>query len=101
MRIQILLALAMLAGCAAPGSKSNAAESDSKSTAAATHGVPKPKTVTREQWGSTPDAIPDSRKHTPVWVTIHHAGELWTNRVDAAVFVKNMQDWGKKRPQIE
>jgi len=57
--------------------------------------------VTRAEWGSTPDPIPDSRKQVPQWVTIHHAGVLWTNRVDPAIFVKNMQAWGKKRPQLE
>jgi hypothetical protein len=72
-------------------------------TAATPAGKPvaKPPTVTREQWGSTPDPIPDSRKQVPVWVTIHHAGVLWTNRVDPAVFVRTMQAWGKKRPQLE
>jgi hypothetical protein len=64
--------------------------------------VPKPANlVTREQWGSKPDPIPDSRKHTPKWITIHHAGVLWTNSQDPAQFVRNMQSWGKKRPEIE
>jgi hypothetical protein len=68
----------------------------------AVHPVPKPdKIVTREQWGSTPDPIPDTRKHTPKYITIHHAGVLWTNSVDPAQFVRNMQAWGKKRPQLE
>ncbi len=64
--------------------------------------IPKPdKIVTREQWGSKPDPIPESRKHTPKWITIHHAGVLWTNSRDPADFVRAMQDWGKKRPQLE
>jgi hypothetical protein len=64
--------------------------------------VPKPANfVTREQWGSKPDPIPDSRKHTPKWITIHHAGILWTNSQDPAQFVRNMQTWGKKRPELE
>src|SRR5688572_15735445 len=64
--------------------------------------VPKPeKIVTRQQWGSKPDPIPDSRKHTPKWITIHHAGVLWTNSRDPADFVRAMQEWGKKRPQVE
>jgi hypothetical protein len=72
-----------------------------KPAATSGHVVPKPKTVTREEWGSTPDPIPDSRKHTPEWITIHHAGVVWTNSGDPAVFVRNMQAWGKKRPQLE
>lgn len=64
--------------------------------------VPKPdKLVTREQWGSQSDPIPASRKHTPKWITLHHAGVLWTNSQDPADFVRNMQAWGKKRPQLE
>jgi len=57
--------------------------------------------VTREQWGSRPDPIPAARKHTPKWITIHHAGVLWTNSQDPAQFVRNMQSWGKKRPEVE
>jgi iduronate 2-sulfatase len=64
--------------------------------------VPKPKNiVTREQWGSKPDPIPDSRRHMPEWITLHHAGVLWTNSVEPAQFVRNMQSWGKRRPEIE
>jgi hypothetical protein len=64
--------------------------------------VPRPpRYVTREQWGSKPEVIPDSRKHTPAWITIHHAGELWTNDKDPVKFVQNMQAWGKRRPQVE
>jgi hypothetical protein len=64
--------------------------------------VPKPANlVPRNQWGSKPDPIPDSRKHTPKWITIHHAGVLWTNSQDPAQFVRNMQSWGKRRPEVE
>lgn len=64
--------------------------------------VPKPsKFVPRAEWGSKPDPIPESRKHTPRWITIHHAGVLWTNSQDPAQFVRNMQSWGKKRPEVE
>jgi hypothetical protein len=67
-----------------------------------TSSVPKPDNiVTREAWGSKPDPIPDSRKHTPRWITLHHAGVLWTNSQDPSQFVRNMQGWGKKRPELE
>jgi hypothetical protein len=66
------------------------------------HPVPKPdKFVSREDWGSKPDPIPAARKHTPKWITIHHAGVLWTNSQDPAQFVRNMQAWGKRRPDVE
>src|ERR1051325_10495404 len=61
--------------------------------------VPKPSNIiTTQQWGSTPDSIPDSRKQIPHWITIHHAGETWWNNKDPAEFVRNTQQWGKKRP---
>src|SRR5262249_21293452 len=37
----------------------------------------------------------------PKWITIHHAGVLWTNNRDAARFVRDMQSWGKRRPGLE
>lgn len=64
--------------------------------------VPRPaKFVSAKDWGSDPDPIPDSRKHTPKYVTLHHAGVLWTNDRDPVEFVRNMQSWGKRRPEIE
>src|SRR3954465_11686082 len=64
--------------------------------------VPQPeKLVPREEWGSKPDPIPESRKHVPKWITIHHAGELWTSDKDPVKYLQAMQAWGKKRPQIE
>jgi hypothetical protein len=64
--------------------------------------VPKPdKFISREAWGSKPDRIPDSRRQIPKWITLHHAGVLWTNSKDPAEFVRDMQEWGKKRPQLE
>jgi hypothetical protein len=64
--------------------------------------VPRPERyVTREAWGSTPDPIPATRKHTPRWITIHHAGVLWTNTSTPEQSIRNLQAYGKKRPQIE
>lgn len=60
----------------------------------------KPPIVTREEWGSRPGPIPASRRQTPAWVTIHHAGEVWRGG-DPADFVRRMQRWGQNRPAIE
>jgi len=62
----------------------------------ATQPVAKPPIVTRQQWGSTPLEIPDSRKHTPKFITIHHAGVFWKAGGDPAKFVKSMQSWGQR-----
>ncbi len=64
--------------------------------------VPRPpKFVTAQEWGSRPDPIGDERRHTPKYVTLHHAGVLWTADRDPVEFVRNMQAWGKRRPEIE
>lgn len=61
----------------------------------------KPALVTRAEWGSKPQPIPDSRRQIPVWITIHHAGEIWKADQDPAEFVRRMQIWGQNRPTIE
>jgi hypothetical protein len=61
------------------------------------HKVAKPATVTREEWGSQPQPIGDEHKHTPKYVTIHHAGVDWKPGRDAAAFVRSVQAWGQKR----
>lgn len=60
--------------------------------------VSAPPIVTGAQWGSKPRPIPDSRKQVPVWITIHHAGEIWKAGQDPAQFVRNMQIFGQNRP---
>lgn len=64
--------------------------------AAAAWRIEKPALVTAQEWGSTPQPIPDSRKHTPRFITVHHAGVVWRSTGDPARFVKNMQSWGQR-----
>ncbi len=63
--------------------------------------VIKPDFVSREAWGSKPQPIPEERKQVPIWITIHHAGELWHHGDDPQEFVRHMQVWGQNRPQLE
>ncbi|TWT76069.1 N-acetylmuramoyl-L-alanine amidase [Posidoniimonas polymericola] len=64
--------------------------------------VPRPERfVSAEQWGSDPDPIDDSRRHTPKYVTLHHAGVKWDAGRDPVAFIRNMQSWGKRRPEVE
>src|SRR5256885_1785863 len=58
--------------------------------------IEKPEMVTREQWGSEPQEMPDSRKHVPKYITIHHAGVEWKAGADPMKFVKSMQAWGQR-----
>ncbi|TWU29836.1 peptidoglycan recognition protein family protein [Bythopirellula polymerisocia] len=60
-----------------------------------------PNFVSAQEWGSQPDPIPEARKHQPKYVTLHHAGVLWTVDRDPVEFIRNMQLWGKRRPEIE
>jgi hypothetical protein len=70
--------------------------------AAEDHVVARPeKFVTRDKWGSDADPIPDSRRHTPKWITLHHAGVLWTGAKKPEQFVRDLQQWGKRRPELE
>lgn len=64
--------------------------------------VPRPdKFVSAEDWGSDPDPIADDRRHTPKHVTLHHAGVKWDVGRDPVAFIRNMQSWGKRRPEVE
>jgi hypothetical protein len=55
----------------------------------------RPAIVWAAEWGSKPQPIPDSRKHTPRYITIHHAGVLWKGGSQVS-FVRNMQAWGQR-----
>jgi hypothetical protein len=98
MRSTWVMALATVLAIVRPGTAQPAGDDARAGDAAA---VAKPDIVTREDWGSTPDPIPDSRRHTPTYVTIHHAGVLWTNSQEPEEFLRNMQAWGKRRPEVE
>ena len=52
--------------------------------------------ITREEWGSRPDPIPESRKQTPKFFTLHHAGELWKPGTDAALSIRKLQAYGQR-----
>ena len=58
--------------------------------------VEKPPIVSAKEWGSAPQPIPEERRHTPKYITIHHAGVFVKSTTDPATFVKNMQGWGQR-----
>jgi hypothetical protein len=55
-----------------------------------------PKIIPATQWGSKPQPIPDARKQTPKFITIHHAGVVWKAGQDPAKFLRTLQAWGQK-----
>ena len=86
-----LLVLVTALGCAGAGAATPAGKKP------ATRPVERPANIVpREAWGSDPQPIPESRKHTPKYVTIHHAGVDYKPGTDPAKFVKNMQGWGQR-----
>jgi len=90
-RIAILMLI--LAGCATTTTTTAAAQDEKTEKKP----VARPaQIVSREEWGSEPQPFPDSKKHTPKYVTIHHAGVIYKPGTDPAKFVKNMQAWGQK-----
>jgi hypothetical protein len=56
----------------------------------------KPQIVRAEEWGSQPHPIPEERKHTPKYITIHHAGVDWKADRSPEQFVRSMQGWGQR-----
>jgi len=64
----------------------------------------KPAIVPRDDWGSKPQPIPDERKQSKLeWITIHHAGEVWTGKREPDEYRRAMQGWGqreKKWPDV-
>lgn len=56
----------------------------------------RPATVSAEEWGSTPQAIPEDRRHVPKFVTIHHAGVVWKAGSDGAAKVRGLQAFGQR-----
>jgi hypothetical protein len=56
----------------------------------------KPAMVSAGEWGSKPQPLPEDQKQTPQWITLHHAGELWTGKRSPDEYVRAMQAWGQK-----
>jgi len=58
--------------------------------------VEKPPIVTAKEWGSKPQPIDDSHKHTPKRITIHHAGVFWKGTQEPVNTVRGLQAYGQK-----
>lgn len=60
--------------------------------------APEPAIVSPRDWGSRPGDMSATRRQTPAWITIHHAGEKWTAKSDAVKFLCDLQSWGQSPP---
>ena len=58
--------------------------------------VEKPPIVSAKEWGSQPQPMPESARHTPKFITIHHAGVVWTAKTDPVQSVLGLQKYGQK-----
>lgn len=84
-RFSLLAAIAVTAAaCASTGS-----------VASERAAVEKPAIVSAAEWGSKPDPIPEERRQTPRYVTLHHAGVTWKEGGDPYTALRNLQSWGK------
>lgn len=91
----ILPALCLIALCASCKS-TQAQDATTTSNEPTTKPVEKPAMVSAAEWGSTPQPIPEERRHTPKNITIHHAGVEWKNTSTPIKSVKGLQEYGQK-----
>jgi hypothetical protein len=52
--------------------------------------------VTRQEWGSKPQPLDESKRHVPKLITLHHEGVLWKVGTDDAAKLRNVQSWGQR-----
>lgn len=55
-----------------------------------------PDIITRDQWGSKPQPLPQDARHTPRVLTVHHAGVLWRPTDEPYARIRNLQSWGQR-----
>jgi hypothetical protein len=55
-----------------------------------------PTIVSAAEWDSKPQEFPESFRHTPNKVLLHHAGELWKADTEPEVKLRNLQSWGQR-----
>lgn len=51
--------------------------------------------VTAEQWGGTPAVDSLARKHSIVYITLHHAGVPFPEGKDIIQYMRNLQNWSR------
>jgi hypothetical protein len=51
--------------------------------------------ITVEQWGGTPAADSLARKHSIIYITLHHAGVPFPEGKDIIQYMRNLQKWSR------
>jgi hypothetical protein len=74
----------------------HAQEPTTTSAPAATQPASSLEIIPRDAWGSRPNPIPASRKQTPKFFTLHHAGDTWKAGTDPADSLRRVQAWGQR-----
>ncbi len=52
--------------------------------------------VTRQEWGSKPQALGEELRHQPDRVVLHHAGVVWKESDEALKKIRGLQSWGQR-----
>lgn len=52
--------------------------------------------IGRDQWNSQAQAMPETMRHTPRRIVLHHSGVLWKEGDDAFQKIKALQGWGQR-----
>ncbi|MBS2040289.1 N-acetylmuramoyl-L-alanine amidase [bacterium] len=52
--------------------------------------------VSRDQWGSQPQPMPEELRHSPQRVVLHHSGVLWKEGDDPYRKIRALQSWGQR-----
>src|SRR5687768_15924728 len=55
-----------------------------------------PPVIPASEWGSKPHPIPAERKHTPTFITVHHAGVVWKAGDDPVKKLQALQAYGQR-----
>lgn len=96
MRSLLLIACLGLAGVGCAAAPTPEPSSVAASPAATTRvPVERPDIIPASAWGSTPQAIPDSRRQEVKFLTVHHAGELWKEGDDPMRKLRGLQKYGQ------
>ncbi len=96
LRALLTACTALLAvACAVPERPSDHA--GAKTRGVVSSAVTKPVTISAAQWGSNPLPIPEAQRHTPTFITIHHAGVRWKPGSDPAASARALQKFGQNQ----
>ena len=94
--ISLLTASCLLTALACSTSKPDKAAPAASAKAEKKVRVAKPAMVSAADWGSQPADMSGEIAHTPQYLTVHHAGEIWKPTDEPVKKLRGLQAWGKR-----